>query len=213
MTTITDYLNETEYASRKIIEAIWDDFNRADQIREEIEQESKIVQYEYNKAIEMQTNSEDPDDVMAGVGRYWENYFGADKNVYHKNEKLVNLKELLAAREMSLTNLCGNLLEHAKKGISLIYGKPKNWPSGRRLGSQTLSKIILESRNQSTHVDEAIMTGNYKKSDVTTCFKTLEIETDKVFADYLKKDMSFEIIKYLDWTTYEKYKADIESIK
>jgi hypothetical protein len=28
--------------------------------------------------------AEDPDDVMAGVGLYWENYFGADKEVYHK---------------------------------------------------------------------------------------------------------------------------------
>jgi hypothetical protein len=213
MTTITDYLNETEFASRKIIEAIWDDFSRAYQLKKEIEQESKIVQQEYNRAIAMQTYAEDPDDVMAGVGRYWDNYFGADKNVYHKNEKLVDLTKLLAARELSLTTLCGNLLEHAKKGISLIYGNPKSWPTGRNVGSQTLSKVILESRNQSTHVDEAIATGTYKKVDVTTCFKTLETDMDKVFADFLKRDMSFEIIKCLDWTTYEKYKADIETIK
>ncbi len=213
MTTITDYLNETEFASRKIIEAIWEDFNRADQLRNEIEQESKFVQQEYNRAIAMQIYAEDPDDVMAGVGRYWDNYFGADKNVYHKNEKLVNLTKLLAARELSLTTLCGSLLEHAKKGISLIYGNPKGWPTGRNVGSQALSKVILESRNQSTHVDDAIATGNYKKADLITCFKTLETEIDKVFADFLKRDMSFEIIKCLDWTTYEKYKADIETIK
>lgn len=213
MTTITDYINETEFASRKIIEAIWDDFNRADKLKKEIEQESKIVQQEYDRAIAMQIYAEDPDDVMAGVGRYWENYFGADKNVYHKNEKLVDLTKLLAARELSLTTLCGNLLEHAKKGISLIYGNPKNWPNGRSVGSQALCKVILESRNQSTHVDEAIATSTYKKPDVTNCFKTLEAEIDKVFADYLKRDMSFEIIKSLGWTTFEKYKADIEAIK
>lgn len=213
MTTITDYLNETEFASRKIIEAIWDDFNRADQLRREIEQESKIVQQEYNRAIAMQIYAEDPDDVMAGVGRYWDNYFGADKNVYHKNEKFVDLTKLLAARELSLTTLCGNLLEHAKKGISIIYRNPKSWPTGRFVGSQPLSKVILESRNQSVHIDEAIACGNYKKADVTTCFKTLEADIDKVFADFLVRDMSFEIVKCLDWTTYEKYKADIETIR
>lgn len=213
MTTITDYLNETEFASKKIIEAIWDDFNRADELKKEIEQESNIVQQEYNRAIAMQMYAEDPDDVMAGVGRYWDNYFGADKDVYHKNEKLVDLTKLLTARELSLTTLCGNLLEHAKKGISLIYGNPKSWPSGRSIGSQAISKVILESRNQSTHIDEAIATGNYKKADVTICFQTLETEIDKVFADYLKRDMSFEIIKSLGWTTYENYKADIETIK
>lgn len=211
--TITDYLSETEFASGKIIEAIWDDFNRADKLKKEIEQESNIVHQEYDRAIAMQIYAEDPDDVMAGVGRYWDNYFGADKNVYHKNENLVDLTKLLAARELSLTTLCGNLLEHAKKGISLIYGNPKSWPTGRSIGSQALSKVILESRNQSTHVDEAIAVGTYKKADVTTCFKNLETEIDNVFGDYLKRDMSFEIIKNLGWTTYEKYKADIETIK
>ena len=213
MITITDYLNETEFASRKIIEAIWDDFNRADQLRKEIEQDSKFVQEEYNRAIAMQIYAEDPDDVMAGVGKYWDNYFGADKNVYHENEKLVDLTKLLASRELSLTTLCGNLLEHAKKGISLIYGHPNSWPTGRNVGSQALSKVILESRNQSTHVDEAIATGNYKKADVTTCFRTLDTEINNVFSDFLKRDMSFEILKYLDWTSYENYKADIETIK
>lgn len=213
MITITDYLNETEFASSKIIEAIWDDFNRVEKLKKEIEQESNIVKQEYNRAIAMQMYAEDPDDVMAGVGRYWDNYFGADKEVYYKNEKVVDLTKLLAARELSLTTLCGNLLEHAKKGISLIYGNPKSWPPGRSIGTQVLSKVILESRNQSTHVDEAIANGSYKKADVTTCFKTLEIEIDKVFSDYLKRDMSLEIIKCLDWTTHEKYKADIETIK
>jgi len=99
MTTITDYLKETEFASQKLIEAIWDDLSRADQLKAEIEKEAVSVQKEYNRAIAMQMYAEDPDDVMAGVGRYWENYFGADKEVYHKNEKLTDLTKLLAARE------------------------------------------------------------------------------------------------------------------
>lgn len=213
MVTITEYLNETEFATKTIIEAIWNDFKRADSLKREIKQESEIVKLEYDRALAMQMYAEDPDDVMAGVGRYWENYFVADKNVYKKNEKLVDLTKLFVARELSLTTLCGNLLEHAKKGISIIYGNPKDWPNGRNIGSQALSKVILESRNQSTHIDEAIANGAYKKADVTTCFKTLETEIDKVFADYLKRDMSLEIIKSLDWTSYDKYKADIETIK
>ena len=94
----------------------------------------------------MQFYAEDPDDLMAGVGRYWDNYFGADKVVFHKNEKLVKLTELLASRELSLTILSGNLLEHAKKGLSLVYGPYKDWPIGRKVGSQPLSKVILQFR-------------------------------------------------------------------
>lgn len=213
MTTITDYLNEIEFASKKIFEAIWDDFNKTDKLKREIEHESKIIQLEYNRAIAMQMYAEDPDDVMAGVGLYWENYFRTDKNVYHKNEKLVDLTKLLAARELSLTTLCGDLLIHAKNGISLIYKDPKKWPTGRYIGTQALSKVILESRNQSTHVYEAIVNGKYKNVHISTCFNTLAKDIDNVFADYLKRDMSFDIIKCLGWTTYEKYKADIETIK
>jgi hypothetical protein len=213
MTTITDYLKETEFASSKIIEAIWDDFNRVEELEVEIKKESQIVDGEYNRAIAMQMYAEDPDDVMAGVGRYWENYFGADKEVYHKNEKLRDLTNLLAARELSLTTLCGNLLEHAKKGISLIYGHQNSWPSGKMIGTQTLSKIILEARNQSTHIDEAIKKGGYKKPDVKVCFNKLKQEVDPVFTDYLTTDMSFELIKALNWKSYDDYKNDIETIK
>lgn len=213
MTTITDYLIETEFASTKIIEAIWDDFNRADVLNVEINKESQTVQNEYNRSIAMQMYAEDPDDVMAGVGRYWENYFGADKEVYHKNEKLTDLTKLLAARELSLTTLCGNLLEHAKKGISLIYGHPNAWPQGKMIGTQPLSKVILEARNQSTHNDEAIKNGNYKKADVAICFNKLENELDAVFNDFLKRDMSFELIKFLGWKSFETYKNDLNTIK
>lgn len=213
MSTITDYLNETEFASRKILEAIWDDFSRAEKLKIEIEKETTIVRQEYDRAIAMQMFAEDPDDVMTGVGRYWENYFGADKEVYIKNEKLTDLTKMLAARELSLCSLCGSLLEQSKKGISLIYGNPKNWPEGRKVGSQALSKVIIEARNQSTHIDEAIKTGNYKNKNIAECFDTLEKELSTVFGDYKKRDLSFDVLKNLNWTTYEKYADDMKTIK
>jgi hypothetical protein len=212
MTTLNDYLKETKYASTKLIKAIWDDFNRAEKLKEQIQKKTGVVQNEYNRAIAMQMYAEDPDDVMAGVGRYWENYFGDDKEVYYKTEKLEDLTKLLAARELSLTTLCGNLLEHAKKGLSLVYGHPNKWSAGQLIGSQGLSKVIIEARNQSVHSDEAIKTGTYKKPDVAICFKKLEQEIDPVFGDFLKRDMSFEIIKALGWKTFSKYKSDMLTI-
>jgi hypothetical protein len=102
MNTIDDYLSETEFASSKIIESIWDDVNRVEELKKDIGKESSVVQSEYNSAIAMQMYAEDPDDVMAGVGRYWDNYFGADKELYHKNDNLTQVTTMLAARELSL---------------------------------------------------------------------------------------------------------------
>lgn len=209
---IEDYLKETEYASQNLLNIIWDDFERANDLKNEIQKETPMVHNEYNRAIAMQMYSEDPDDIMLGVGMYWDNYFGADKDLYQKNEKLNSLISMLAARELSLTTLSGNLLDNAKKGLSIVYGKPTSWPQGRIIGNQALSNIILQSRNQSAHIDEAIREGNYKNPNIIACFTDLQL-VNNVFSEYKKRDMSFEIIKELGWTKIESFNNDIYNIK
>lgn len=210
--TIQQYLNETEHASQSLIESIWTDFERAEKLKEEIQKESAVVENEYNHAIAMQMYAEDPDDVMLGVGRYWENYFGRDKELYHENEKLTSLTSLLAAREHSFMILSASLLESAKRGLSLVYGKPKDWPSGKAIGSENLSNIILQARNQSAHIDEAISDGKYKNDKITNCFVELQ-NIDPVFSDFTTRDMSFEIIKFMQWTNLQSYSEEMLNIK
>lgn len=212
MITLEDYLNETEFASTKIIEAIWNDFRKSEKLKDEIQKQSKIVQIEYDRSVAMQTYAEDPDDVMQGVARYWDNYFGADKEVYHKSKELETLTKLLAVREFSLNLLCGNLLEHAKKGLSIIYGNPKTWPDGKQIGSQGISKIILGARNQSIHIEEAIKDGKFRNPEIQLCFDTLAKEIDHSFTDYTVRDLSFEIIQLLNWDSFEKYKNDMLTV-
>ena len=211
--TFSEYINEIEFASSKILEAIWADNERAEKLKVEIEQEAKIVEQEYQRALDLQKYAENPDDIMLGVGMYWDNYFGKDKEAYHKNEKLKDLQQRLITQEFSIISLCGNLLEHAKKGLSIVYGNPKNWPCGRKIGTQCLSEIIIQSRNQSTHVDEAIRKGKFKNGKIADCFKLLTNEIDGVFVDYDKRDMAFEIIKTLGWTDFKSFKSDLELLK
>ncbi|WP_423819963.1 hypothetical protein V5739_05515 [Salinimicrobium sp. TIG7-5_MAKvit] len=210
--TLTEYLNEIEFASTKILEAIWNDNHQAEQLKSEIEKEAKIVEEEYQRSLAMQQYAEDPDDVMLGVGRYWDNYFGKDKDLYHKNDKLQNLQKRLTAHEFSIVSLCGNLLEHAKKGLSIVYGSPKNWPCGRIIGSQCLSNIIFQSRNQSTHYEEAIKDGGFRNKNIEMCFNQLENEIDNTFSDYTSRDMAFDIVKLLEWKDFNSFKADLETM-
>ena len=211
--TLSDYITEIEFAASKVLEAIWTDNERAENLKSEIEKEAKIAENEYQRALALQNYAEDPDDVMLGVGMYWDNYFGKDKEVYHKNEKLQDLQQRLTTQEFSIISLCGNLLEHAKKGLSIVYGNPKNWPCGRKIGTQCLSEIIIQSRNQSAHIDEAIKKGKFQNGKIDTCFKLLEKEVNKVFSDYTKRDMAFDIIKALNWTNFKSFKSDLELIK
>ncbi|AOW18410.1 hypothetical protein LPB03_13520 [Polaribacter vadi] len=208
--TLSDYINEIEFAASNVLEAIWTDNKRAEKLKTEIEQEAKIVENEYQRAIALQNYAEDPDDVMLGVGMYWDNYFGADKDVYHKNEKLTDLQQRLTAHEFSIISLCGNLLEHAKKGLSIVYGNPKKWPCGRKIGNQCLSEIIIQSRNQSAHIDEAIKKGKFRNNKIDNCFELLKNDINEIFSDYTKRDMAFEIIKILGWTDFNSFKTDLE---
>ena len=211
--TLLDYITEIEFAASKVLEAIWTDNERAEKLKTEIEKEAQIVENEYKGAIALQNYVEDPDDVMLSVGMYWDNYFGKDKEVYHKNEKLKDLQQRLTTQEFSIISLCGNLLEHAKKGLSIVYGNPKNWPCGRKIGTQCLSEIIIQSRNQSAHIDEAIKNRKFQNSKIDDSFKLLEKDIDGIFSDYNKRDMAFEIIKILNWRDFKSFKSDLELMK
>ncbi len=50
------------------------------------------MESKYQAAFGLQSYAEDPDDVMMGVGRYWENYFGDDKTLYHMSAGEVTLR-------------------------------------------------------------------------------------------------------------------------
>lgn len=213
MVTIQDYLADTEYTANGLLSLIWADHKKIEELQLKIKALDAEVQREYNSSLLMQMQAEDPDDVMAGVGRYWENYFGKDKELFHSNEQLNKYTSLITVHELSIQQLSGSLLEHAKRGLSVIYGAPRLWPSGRMIGSQPISKIILEGRNQSAHVDEAIRNGRFGKADVAVCFNTLAAEIDPVFGDFLRRDMSFDLVRTFGWTEYAKYHADIASIQ
>jgi hypothetical protein len=211
--TLSDYITEIEFAVSKILEAIWSDNERAEKLKFEIKKEAKIVENECQTFFALPNYEEDPDDVMLGAGMYWDNYFGKDKEVYHKNKKLKDLQQRLTANKFSIISLCGNLLEHAKKGLSIVYGNPKKCPCDRKIGTQCLSEIIIQSRNQSAHMDEAIKKGKFKNGKIDDCFNILENEVDGIFSDYTKRDMPFEIIKTLNWTDSKSFKSELVLIK
>lgn len=205
--TLTEYLNEMEYAVTRVIESLWHERDEAARLRKEIDELRKVAADNYARAQFIQQNAEDTDDLMIGVGIHWDTYFGEDKEQYYKSKDLDVLEERLAAREFSYSSLAGTLLQYAKQGLSASFGKPANWPNGRLVGSQDLKTIILESRNQSEHWEE----GNpFPK--VEQCFNTLAAEKEPEFAQYKTKNLAFEIVSMLGWRSYADFKNDLLSM-
>lgn len=205
--TLTEYLNDMEYAVTRVIESLWHEHDEAARLRKEIDELRKVAADNYARAQSIQQNAEDTDDLMIGVGIHWDTYFGEDKEQYYKSKDLDVLEERLAAREFSYSSLAGTLLQYAKQGLSASFGKPANWPNGRLVRSQDLKTIILESRNQSEHWEE----GNpFPK--VEQCFNTLAAEKGPEFAQYKTKNLAFEVVSMLGWRSYADFKNDLLSM-
>lgn len=96
--------------------------------------------------------------MMMGVGRYWENYFGPDKERHHKDVQVVQVEQAAAAHTFSIGSLSGALLQHPKQGISLVHSGPSSCPAGRAIGGSTLKDVIWQGRNQAIHWDEVVST-------------------------------------------------------
>src|SRR4051794_20405960 len=60
-------------------------------------------------------------------------------------------QELLANLTSTYAVIAGAILQIAKQGLSLSHGPLGNCPAGRGIGSQTLSTVIWQGRNQAMH--------------------------------------------------------------
>lgn len=205
--TLIDYLNEMEYAVTRVIDSLWHEHNEADALLKEIVALKKAAEDSYARAHFIQQNAEDADDLMLGVGIHWDTYFGGDKDQYHKSKDLESLEARLRTKEFSFSSLAGTLLQFAKQGLSVSFGKPENWPLGRSIGSQTLKTVILEARNQSEHWEEGA-----PRAPVERCFKSLAAEIGPQFGQYKTKNLAFEVVSILGWRSFTDFKSDLLSM-
>jgi hypothetical protein len=126
--------------------------------------------------------------------------------------ELIAYENKAVFNETALASICGALLQVAKQGMSATHGQSKYCPIGRQIiGSQYLATVVWQARNQSIHFEE----GNDKLyKPVIACFAKLEKEIGPQFS--LKtnrfKNMAWEIVKELQWTGYDIYRMDMESL-
>jgi hypothetical protein len=204
---IVDYLSEIEFAASNVISTIWAERNRIEELLAEIKSLSVAVEANYQRALALQ-ESDDIDDVAMGAGVYWENYFGDDKQLFHKNEEALSLEGQLALHEFSIASLSGNLLHYAKQGISICHGELRNCPDGRMIGTQPLKAVMWQGRNQALHWEAGTF-----HPPVERCFQALATDIDSKFNDYLNRNMAFDVVEFLGWKDFNAFETDMLSIQ
>ncbi|SFH39343.1 hypothetical protein [Pontibacter chinhatensis] len=201
--TFQDYIQETEYAASNLIATIWHEYSELQNLENEIKKLQSIVEHQYRQAQSFM-DSDDPDDIMLGVGIHWGTYFEEDKQLYHKNESYKKLQEQIQAHTYSIQTLCTGLIQIAKHGISVVYGGLTDCPDGRMVGTQALRDVIWQARNQTMHYEEGACRG-----PVVAVFSSLAAEFDSIFSNYNNQNLAFEIVRLLGWTSYASFNADL----
>lgn len=102
--------------------------------------------------------------------------------------------------------IAGAILQIAKQGISFIYGPLGNCPIGRAVGSQHLSNVIWQGRNQSMHYEEGA-----NKPATIACFAALEADFGPGF-QLGRTNLAAEVLRVLGWVEYEVYEADMATL-
>ncbi len=126
--------------------------------------------------------------------------------------KLTEYENKALFNETALASICGALLQVAKHGMSQRHKKIEDYPNaGRMIGSQCLATVVWQARNQSSHFEEG---NNNLRKWVKMCFKELENDIGPQFSfqGYPQKNMAWEIVKELEWTSYNMYQTDMESL-
>lgn len=152
--------------------------------------------------------------------------------------ELKELQFLYISKQTSLNVLSGSLIQFAKQGISLVHrsiyldekkagnevvgsgGINIQWikPGSTTPTNLKLSDLIVAARNQSLHYEEGLDNNNNE-----AVFNTLHAYDNNNFELITKADIrsngkqpknfARDIIKLLEWNNYEKFTADMESIK
>jgi hypothetical protein len=95
------------------------------------------------RRVEFLTLNPDLDDDGLGTAIHWDTYFGVDKERFARDAELQAMAERVKAHEFSVAALAGNLLQYAKQGIALRFGKRRDGcPNGRLIAGLPLHEVI-----------------------------------------------------------------------
>ncbi len=201
---ISDYLQEIRHAVETVIGEIHREHQTVKMLQDELETLAAASEDGYMRVNFLAMNP-DLDDDGLGTTIYWDTYFGPDKERFHKASELDKAAQKLGAHKLSIAALAGSLLQYARQGIALQYGKGRNGcPDGRKIAEISLHEVIWQGRNQAIHWEEE----NFHKP-VETCFKKLSDHIDLVFHEYKKRNMAYEIVSLLGWNTFDEFAADL----
>lgn len=206
-----DYLLDTEYISKKLIELVVETEKKND-IMQKSKEGRKEVNDKYQEfalAKSLDERTEKRDETISSLISFDEKH-EKDGIRYMDVVEIAKYTDSEMAVYHALGVISSALLQIGKQGISIVHGADKYdcFSQGRKtFGSATLLDVIWEGRNQSIHYEDRDFS-----EGVDLCFAAL-IDRDSVFKNYKKGvNLAYHLIKLLEWDKYEEYRVDMLSL-
>lgn len=204
---ITNYLPEVEHAVNTVLSELHTEHEHLARLKIELSALTAATDDGYRRADFLRMNP-DLDDDGLGTAIHWDTYFGPDKDRHHKANDVGAAETRVTARSFSVAALSGNLLQYAKQGISLQYGKGRDGcPIGREIGGLPLHEIIWQGRNQALHWEDGAF-----HAKTTALFEHLAANVAPAFADYKTRSVAYDVITLLGWRTTDDFMRDMRSL-
>lgn len=203
---MNQYLRETEFASKNLFKLATFEEGELAVLREKLMSAEKEFDANHILFRNSDLHEDYPDSfVMNAYSRAME----AGSKVMSLKPKVKALRARVSSHQTAVQAIAAAILQIAKQGISLEYGRRSAAPPGRALGSLYLRDIIWQGRNQSMHYDD-----DKPKEPVLILFKTLTQQYGEQFslAKYAKQSRAKQILDVLGWNSYESYMHDMQEL-
>ena len=191
--TMSDYLEATAFAVRRLIELVWYE-------RDEFEESRGFVREEVDETT---WNAFLAASMSGEEDQFWSTYSGLGVSQLSANNALA---VLAVTHRLSAAALASALLQIARQGISIVHGGPVS-PLGRLIGTQPLSVVIWEARNQAMHWED-----DQLRERLEECFETLAREIDPKYGEYRARSLAFDVADLLGWRTVDSFDDDFAAL-
>jgi len=201
------YLLQTEFAVKAIIDIICSDAKKL----AELEHSLRHITAEFDVRYQIFLANE-----FHPAANYYHALMAKAHESQHTRQKQVlddieALTSTIDAKSASVGALAGALLQIAKQGISITYGKKQNAPKGAELGGLPIRDIIWEARNQTVHYENP----REISADVVKIFEQIDAtRADGVtWKPKERINYSFDVVRWLGWFDYNQYLSHMRSIR
>ncbi|QIJ74610.1 hypothetical protein GU700_08480 [Methylobacterium sp. NI91] len=201
-----DYVEETRFAAESLFPLIFHERDEVEALRKKLSGVEWRLADMYRRMDWLARNPEF-DDEGIGTAIHWEAHFDVEPEHIKVDAELKDVEARINARSFARAALCGNLLQTAKQGLSIVH-QGLNGPTGRSIGTQAIRDVIWQARNQAIHFEE----GNLRPA-VRQCFETLAIDLNRPeLRDYHQRSLAYEVFESLGWNSYADYERDLRSL-